>query len=425
MNVLEDFSSAAASLHSLDAAAAGTDAAVSFVCQQSVMAEADGTPPAFLALAERMADGVRALLVDNVTPSTVAIERLLAELGVDAKRHLLAENAAHVLSQPGALMPAACAVLRNAVDERRSTQVDSVDGAAEHQLPLTLAQLEALVGGEAARALCALPATFHARAPSAVTAGASATAAPHLGAPDEIFVRRYSGGTRPWNPFHQDAAALTINVALADDSRHGGGRLIAAMHDAVRVLPRTEGEATVHDARLLHAVSRITSGARYSLILFFGRAEVREAPSEVAAFDRLLTTLGADEAARLRARLQHAEAPLVAALRDAEAAMAEAFSHAAPAKAAIDAARADVASAEAARAQMEHADAAPEAWERAAHVARRARDRLEQAVASAQAKRNAHFRLQVRVQQLRHELVGVRQEVRARLVREQEQDAAR
>ena len=105
--------------------------------------------------------------------------------------------------------------------------------------------------------------------------------------------------------------------------------------------------------------------------------------------------------------------------------MAEAFSHAAPAKAAIDAARADVASAEAARAQMEHADAAPEAWERAAHVARRARDRLEQAVASAQAKRNAHFRLQVRVQQLRHELVGVRQEVRARLVREQEQDAAR
>ena len=88
----------------------------------------------------------------------------------------------------------------------------------------------------------------------------------------EIFVRRYAAGTRPWFPFHQDRAELTINVALSDDAEHGGGRLLCVYDGRVHRLMRHEGTATVHRSTLLHGVSRMTSGVRYSLILFFGRA---------------------------------------------------------------------------------------------------------------------------------------------------------
>ena len=31
-------------------------------------------------------------------------------------------------------------------------------------------------------------------------------------------MRRYTPGTRPWHPFHQDRAYATVNVALSDDA---------------------------------------------------------------------------------------------------------------------------------------------------------------------------------------------------------------
>ena len=92
----------------------------------------------------------------------------------------------------------------------------------------------------------------------------------------EIFVRRYTPVSRPWFPFHQDRAALTINVCLSDDCEHGGGRLLCIYGGEVHRLERLQGAATVHSASLLHAVSRMTSGRRYSLILFFGKDQQRQ-----------------------------------------------------------------------------------------------------------------------------------------------------
>lgn len=89
----------------------------------------------------------------------------------------------------------------------------------------------------------------------------------------EIFVRRYTPDTRPWFPFHRDRSELTVNVALADDALHEGGRLICLLDGAVKCVERTEGMATVHPSSFMHAVSRMTSGARYSLIIFMGRSE--------------------------------------------------------------------------------------------------------------------------------------------------------
>jgi len=87
----------------------------------------------------------------------------------------------------------------------------------------------------------------------------------------EAFVRRYTKGTRPWNVFHKDRAAVTVNVALGDDLAHGGGRLLAVFDGALQEIVRQEGEATIHPSSLLHAVTSMTWGVRYSLILFFHR----------------------------------------------------------------------------------------------------------------------------------------------------------
>ena len=57
---------------------------------------------------------------------------------------------------------------------------------------------------------------------------------------------------------------------------HGGGRLLAVYGGRVHVIERPEGEATVHSSDLFHAVTAMTRGVRYSLILFFDPDGVEE-----------------------------------------------------------------------------------------------------------------------------------------------------
>ena len=100
--------------------------------------------------------------------------------------------------------------------------------------------------------------TLESEAPAAAPA-----AAPLAELAPRIFIRRYAPSTRPWNPFHTDTSAVTINVALNDDADFAGGRLLCCYDGSVRVVERTEGEATIHAATLLHGVSLLTSGVRY------------------------------------------------------------------------------------------------------------------------------------------------------------------
>jgi len=88
----------------------------------------------------------------------------------------------------------------------------------------------------------------------------------------DIFVRYYSLHTRPWVPFHVDGAEITVNVALANDTPHTGGRLLALCGGSNQYFDRNEGDALVHSSTLLHAVTATGPNvARYSLIAFFRR----------------------------------------------------------------------------------------------------------------------------------------------------------
>ena len=112
-----------------------------------------------------------------------------------------------------------------------------------------------------------------ARLEAALSAAKAAAMTARLGAAggfaEQIYLRRYSRETRPWLGFHTDRSAVTINVALAPDATHEGGRLHAVLGGEHRIVERDEGEATVHGDDVMHAVSAMRGGVRYSLVLLF------------------------------------------------------------------------------------------------------------------------------------------------------------
>jgi len=250
----------------------------------------DAVTNEFRAQALRMPTLSRRLLLEGMTPTSVAPEALLSELQLEAgtasrARHGLGSRTA-ILQRPGILPASACARLRAAVDAERQQKCDTVDGSPDEQLNLSAAQLDELIADpSASAALWGLPAEFllsdsqddggnyGSRAACFADSCAKLRLLPDSFAPEsaEIFVRRYAADSRPWNPFHTDSAALTLNLALIDDAAFHGGELLACHDGAVRVVARREGDATVHASSLLHGVRLITSGVRYSLIIFFGR----------------------------------------------------------------------------------------------------------------------------------------------------------
>jgi predicted 2-oxoglutarate/Fe(II)-dependent dioxygenase YbiX len=250
-----------------------------------LLAEAAEAPPpaAWAAKLEGMPRLARRLLVAHEVPSAICPMALLREVCSAApyaqyrasKAAIEGGGAATVLRLERALDAAACAALRAALDERGTSTIDSVDRMQEHVLYSTRSELEGLIGAEAVAALLAIPRRF---AASAATAGDEAGAAAAAASYElfDCFLRRYSAdtaGDQLLTSFHADSAALTVNVALTSDEAVEGGRLLGVYDGAIRVITRAEGDATAHSSALLHGVTRMHKGTRYSMIMFFARQE--------------------------------------------------------------------------------------------------------------------------------------------------------
>lgn len=231
----------------------------------------------------RMPPLTRRLLVENepppsFSPLAVMLEQVPAAIGgngsIDnltkyrgARAALMADVGAAVLRVPAAIGADGCGRLRWAVDNNGSVSTDVVDGLPNRDLGLGLPDLEAILGRAPTRALVQLTRRFN-ELPS------RAEHAPRAMDLVGAFARRYSADTpnddQPLTSFHFDSAAVTVNVALTDDATlAGGGRLLGLVGGAVRAIERGEGEATVHSSSLLHGVTRVREGVRYSLIMFF------------------------------------------------------------------------------------------------------------------------------------------------------------
>lgn len=264
------------------------DASVQPAPALSGPSDASAPPPAlsgpFEAVAKKMAPVVRDLLVHNADPSTVPIDMLLTALGRHTHGARKAACEGDVMQIESVLSPEACAKLRHAVDQTRSTEADSVDQGPEHQLNVSRERLSSLCGEKECRKIWELPLAYRrwrrarpstateeeqASPPEPITDEEAAEEALTL---KECFIRRYAAEERPFITFHPDAYEVTVNIALSADADHSGGRLVGLFNGKVQALVRPEGGATIHSSQLLHAVTRMTDGIRYSLIAFFDRA---------------------------------------------------------------------------------------------------------------------------------------------------------
>jgi len=86
--------------------------------------------------------------------------------------------------------------------------------------------------------------------------------------PDEFRLRRVvADDTARCIPFHTDFSRRTMQVPLNDESEHDGGHLVFATRSGLQVASRAPGSATIHTSGSVHGVTKLHSGARYSLFL--------------------------------------------------------------------------------------------------------------------------------------------------------------
>ena len=245
-------------------------------------------PAPFALVAECMQPLHRALVVDGMPPVDVNVDELMGDLAKEFQNReniepwiAGANKEFAIFSVPRMLSARSCAILREIVDRGRSPRPDSVDAAPDHQHPIEdHHQLMDLIGTMEGQRLIALPREFRSREAQFKRQRCEAADATRTDEEaceledlvyslEEAFVRRYTSETRPFNPFHRDKYDITVNVALCADADHEGGRLLGVYNGRVHAVQRDEGEATVHDSELVHAVSAMRTGTRYSLILFF------------------------------------------------------------------------------------------------------------------------------------------------------------
>jgi len=214
----------------------------------------------------------RALLLRRGDPTAADVPALLraTDLPLTAFARVCWLEGCNTISTPEQ-----CATLRrHAARTVRSDLLDTIDGGPEFQVDVNCRQLTRWLGEEAVSRLWTLPSQLMAQL---MAAGLSAgfPAAAHGGGPATAwrlkhgFLRLYGSGTRPHLMFHEDVHPVSVNVALSDPSDHDGGELLAVVEGAVRVVARSEGDATVHVGAVPHAVTAVTQGRRCTLILFF------------------------------------------------------------------------------------------------------------------------------------------------------------
>eukprot|EP00931_Biecheleriopsis_adriatica_P060803 TRINITY_DN36524_c0_g1_i1.p1 TRINITY_DN36524_c0_g1~~TRINITY_DN36524_c0_g1_i1.p1 ORF type:complete len:640 (+),score=102.58 TRINITY_DN36524_c0_g1_i1:26-1945(+) len=198
---------------------------------------------------------LKQLLVDGLDPLLADPMDLLRELHLpedtfrQAMEGLMDQDGQMLTECERMLSAEQCAKLRCCVDSSIQQGRDTIDGCPDFQRNVTKQDLEEMLGYDKVRQLWQLP----------------RTTVQHVGA----FMRRYSVETRPWIPFHCDSAAWTANIALNSDRSFEGGRLVVLHKGRCREVLREEGDATLHPSQLLHGVSSMRKGIRYSLILFY------------------------------------------------------------------------------------------------------------------------------------------------------------
>lgn len=149
------------------------------------------------------------------------------------------------------LDPAQCtSLVQHARDRVTAVARDSVDGRPEYQVNLDATELSSLVGETTTRRLLDLGPRGREHRVS-------------------LFVRTFSPEMRTHLPMHRDVSAFTVNVPLDDGTTVEGGDLVVIDQGEPMTMRREQGVAICHTSELLHGVTRVAAGERWSLIALF------------------------------------------------------------------------------------------------------------------------------------------------------------
>jgi len=213
---------------------------------------------------------VRRFLAENADPALATAD----ELDI-IRRHGILTGAppdGRLIENIAVLDAGQCATLcRFAEAHMTSIVPDTVDDLPEYQVNLSVEGLTTLLGHDRVAALLKLPEALGAPADRAAT---------DLYERIDIFLRIYSPETRPYISFHSDTCSYTVNVALNDEGSFEGGELLALNGSGLKAPSREVGTALLHAGNLVHGVTRIERGTRYSLILFFHREAENPQPAQ-------------------------------------------------------------------------------------------------------------------------------------------------
>jgi uncharacterized protein (TIGR02466 family) len=202
---------------------------------------------------------VKRFLVEHADPASATPDEIdrIRRHGLGSGR----EDDIRLVEDVPALSAGQCEAVRlYAARHMTSVVPDTIDDLPEYQVDLSLDDLTGLVGTATVADLLKLP--------EALGAPSDRPAA-ELYQRIDIFARMYGPDMRPYIAFHADICSYTVNIALNEEASFQGGDLIALERGRLRRPTRTVGTALLHAGDLVHGVSRIEHGVRFSLILFF------------------------------------------------------------------------------------------------------------------------------------------------------------
>merc|ERR1712048_1187917 len=81
---------------------------------------------------------------------------------------------------------------------------------------------------------------------------------------DEFILRR-TEASKQCIPFHKDVPRQVLQVPLNSPDEYLGGRIVYVTNKGFESPARVAGSATIHDDSMIHGVTRMESGTRYSL----------------------------------------------------------------------------------------------------------------------------------------------------------------
>ena len=166
-----------------------------------------------------------------------------------------------VRERRGLLSAEQCAALVARAERAAGEHGGAADARRDLKTHLSTQEMHALIGRTSADALAALTtqALEH-------LVGGGADAAGAFPAQPRFTLRRRAavpGSEGHVIPFHRDRSLVVVNCALNDDFE--GARLLYATGDVLISPTRACGDATVHDCTVVHAVTRLAEGVRYTL----------------------------------------------------------------------------------------------------------------------------------------------------------------